>query len=528
MSYSRVFTIAELCREICWYLHDDSKPSLANFAQTCRSFLEPALDVLWFKMFTMEPLLDLIPALEVSDQETEYGQTTFCYDILYPLEAEDWCRFDYYVHRIHILEFIHRGEIDCDIYARLSQYTTSPNLLPSLRSITWSHDCRHKSFASVSSEVSPFLTSGLQTLHIGNYFDDADHAFVEPAIQSEENQALLIFFHMLPRRCPALESLTLSGDLQNVSFSFLAKFQNLKVVSLRGLSTQIKDLSTTLEAMSVLPRLEKIRDFEIPGGPGVVSCTPGFPSLSHISTRYGNPTNLLAILRCISSPSLQSFTSLELAKGSNGDFLSCASLLVSKFSKTLQHVTIHSTHHYPVETVGLPIFETLSRGLPKLRTFGLTITVDLYHSGWPTMTDDQVERMTLAWPNMENLSLQHSISLQSLKSMTNAWPSISSLTFSTLCISTPDLQLPPPKPHTLHNLSVSKFRQSDPTAPPDDISKVIHSMFPKLEVGFLGRMGCEVMKGVVALQNGSAERLRKRRRDRVSLPTLLTLLRVFE
>ncbi|KDQ53431.1 hypothetical protein JAAARDRAFT_39463 [Jaapia argillacea MUCL 33604] len=511
MSSARVLSITELFREICWYLHDSPRHSgsLVSLARSSRSFLEPALDVLWYKLLHTEPLLKLLPALEVSKEETDNELVSY-YDVSYPPEEQDWTRFDYYARRIRILDFYHEGEIDCAIYSRLARYTTSPNLIPSLRSLTWYHDYQNTSLASLTSEFSPFLSPSLQKLDIRNYHDAEDILWFDPdPTSSEDKETLLIFFHLLHRRCPSLQYLRLcDGDLRDVSFSFLSKFQNLKEVQLTGHSTKVDDLSITFGALSVLPHLEKIHDIEISTGPGVVSCTPGFPSLSHISTLSGNPTNILSIIQCISSPSFQSLSLQELAKGSNRDFLSFTSLLVSKFSTTLQRVIIHTTHGYPVEEVGLPIFETLSRGLPNLRTFGLTVTVDSFNQlGWPTMTDDQVERMTLAWPNMEDLTIQHSISLQSLKTIARAWTNLTSLTFSTLYIPTPELQLPLPKPrNTLRKLFVSTFQQSDPAAPTNDIAKVIHSMFPKLEVGFLAR-SCEVMRGVVALRKGRPLRL---------------------
>ncbi|KDQ53424.1 hypothetical protein JAAARDRAFT_197571 [Jaapia argillacea MUCL 33604] len=501
MSYARVFSIAELSREICWYLHHDSKPSLANLAQTCRSFLEPALDVLWFKMFDMRPLLDLIPALEVvpdSDDEievTDRGEPVSYYDISYPLEEEDWSRFDFYAPRIRILEFIHHGKL------------TATSTLDSLNIPPLPTYCPHYTFASVASEVSPFLTPGLQTLCIRNQYDD-DIVWTDPVpIPSEEEEILVIFFHMLPRRCPAVEHLALSGDLQHLAFGCLKKFQNLNEIELGGHSTKVGNLSITLEAMSALPHLEKIIDIEMSGGPGVVSCDPGFPSLSSISTHYGNPTNLLATLRSISSPSLQSFSSLYLVEGSRRALLSCASLLVSKFSTTLQQVVIHTSHRYAVEDVGLPIFDILLRGLPHLRTFALTLAVEhIDLPEWPTMTEDNVENMTLAWPHMENLTIQHSISFPSLKTITHAWPNLTSLTIPHLYISPPDLQLTY-EAHSLRNLSVDMFHHGCPSSPPDeDVARVIDAMFPKLEVGPLPCLRCQVMRNVAELQKGRPSR----------------------
>ncbi|KDQ53427.1 hypothetical protein JAAARDRAFT_197573 [Jaapia argillacea MUCL 33604] len=510
MPYAQVFSIEELSREICWHLNDSENfrnGTLASLARSCGSFLEPALDVLWYTMRDMEPLLKLIPALEVSDKENDYGQLVSYYNISYPLEERDWTRFDYYARRIRILYFSHYGEIDCAIYSRLSQYTISPSLIPSLRSLSWFHRHPTQSFASFTSEVNPFLTPSLQTLCIENESGYEEDDIVDAATSSEQKETLRAFFHMLSGRCPSVQSLTLYGDLREVSLGFLSKFRNLKEVKLTGHSTKVDDLSITFEALSVLPHLEKIHNIDLSTGPGVVSCTPGFPSLSHISTRSGDSTNILSILQCISSPSLQSFSSFQsfsswqdLEGGSNRDFLSCTSLLASKFSTTLQQVTIYRSHRCPVEQVGLSVFDTLLRGLPHLRHFRLALATG---DQWPTMTDDQVKRMTQAWPSMEDLAIQHSISLPSLKTITHAWPNLTSLTFPTLYISTPDLKLTY-ESHPLRNLSISAFSQTDPSSSPHDIARVIDAMFPKLIVDILATIRCEVMAGVERLQMGRA------------------------
>ncbi|KDQ53419.1 hypothetical protein JAAARDRAFT_197566 [Jaapia argillacea MUCL 33604] len=188
MPHSQVFPITELFGEICWYLKHSSERggSLAGLALSSRRYLETALDVLWQEMLDMEPLLKLIPALEASQEESDHGRS-----VLYPLEKADWVRFDYYASRIRFLNSYHDsrirdGRIHCTPYSRLLQYKTAPNLIPSLRSLTWSHDSPTKTSATVTLEISAFLTPSLWTLFIGNHIDDIDDDADPPSNEDKE------------------------------------------------------------------------------------------------------------------------------------------------------------------------------------------------------------------------------------------------------------------------------------------------------------------------------------------------------
>ncbi|KDQ53405.1 hypothetical protein JAAARDRAFT_197553 [Jaapia argillacea MUCL 33604] len=289
MSHSQVFSITELFCEICWYLKHSSERggSLASLALSSRRYLETALDVLWQEMPDMEPLLKLIPALVALEEESDYGQS-----VLYPLEKEDWVRFDYYASRIRILKIHHYGRIHCTVYSRLLQYKATPNLIPSLHSLTWYHDSPTKTFTTVALEISAFLTPSLQTLFVENCFDDFDDDADPPS--NEDKESLELSFHMLTRHCPLIESLTLTSDTFGISSAFLSKFQNLTEVNLKVTLARAEALSIALKAMSGLPHLRKIIGLGLPNGPGIVSSTPSFPCLTHISvqdvSKGGQPT----------------------------------------------------------------------------------------------------------------------------------------------------------------------------------------------------------------------------------------------
>ena len=51
------------------HLQIEKRPCLLNAALTCKDFLEVALDVLWEELDSMVPLLKVLPALQLEDDE---------------------------------------------------------------------------------------------------------------------------------------------------------------------------------------------------------------------------------------------------------------------------------------------------------------------------------------------------------------------------------------------------------------------------------------------------------------------------
>ena len=51
----------ELCRLICEHIGSDEKGTLLQLSLSCKTFLEPALDVLWYKLDNFAPLVLCMP-----------------------------------------------------------------------------------------------------------------------------------------------------------------------------------------------------------------------------------------------------------------------------------------------------------------------------------------------------------------------------------------------------------------------------------------------------------------------------------
>ncbi|KDQ53418.1 hypothetical protein JAAARDRAFT_434623 [Jaapia argillacea MUCL 33604] len=165
---------------------------------------------------------------------------------------------------------------------------------------------------------------------------------------------------------------------------------------------------------------------------------------------------------------------------------------------------LQSGRRHPVEEVGVPIFHSLMRGLPKLRALVLLFGWLADQLKWPTMTPEQVKIMTLSCPHMQSFTVQFSLSLPPLQAMTLAWPSLVSLTFSTLYIPA-SVDSTKSKPHSLYHLSISTFRQVlKPENPPpaEQVARILDAMFPELKDCSLPQVYCEVMGVLTELQAG--------------------------
>ncbi|OAX38826.1 hypothetical protein K503DRAFT_132633 [Rhizopogon vinicolor AM-OR11-026] len=109
--------------------HDSLKQkTIAALARTCRTFKEPALDVLWKNINGIKPLLSFLPEGVVT--ETVDRQLT----LRRPLFTAEWKLFTQYARRIHSLAIDHcmLDKITDQVVEALVS-TPSSALLPNLR-----------------------------------------------------------------------------------------------------------------------------------------------------------------------------------------------------------------------------------------------------------------------------------------------------------------------------------------------------------------------------------------------------------
>ncbi|KAH7929860.1 hypothetical protein BV22DRAFT_1001794, partial [Leucogyrophana mollusca] len=107
---------------------------LAAFARTCRSFQEPALEILWSELDSLGPLVRCFPDHKWSTS----------YEIEGPIFEEDWHIFQNYARRVRVLgsDMLPLfSDISMDFVRVLSCFPLSTSLLPGLQALYWDDNC---------------------------------------------------------------------------------------------------------------------------------------------------------------------------------------------------------------------------------------------------------------------------------------------------------------------------------------------------------------------------------------------------
>ncbi|KAG2345497.1 hypothetical protein BDR05DRAFT_960390, partial [Suillus weaverae] len=133
-----------------------SRATLASLARTCKTFKEPALDILWQDLDGLEPLLSCLVAYlpeGVSDKNTR-GTLT----LNRPILNKEWSFINRYTQRVHSLRVftVQLDPIDDRIVEALVS-APSP-LLPNLRGLSW-HDDRERFVPLLRALLGPTITS---------------------------------------------------------------------------------------------------------------------------------------------------------------------------------------------------------------------------------------------------------------------------------------------------------------------------------------------------------------------------------
>ncbi|KII86179.1 hypothetical protein PLICRDRAFT_280623 [Plicaturopsis crispa FD-325 SS-3] len=108
---NRCLRISDITSLVCSELLDAhgraSLGDLARLARTCRALCDPALDILWRTLWSLNPLICTLPAdlWESTESENAYGITRKDIFFLRPIKDTDWTRFLLYARRVRVLNF---------------------------------------------------------------------------------------------------------------------------------------------------------------------------------------------------------------------------------------------------------------------------------------------------------------------------------------------------------------------------------------------------------------------------------------
>ena len=233
------------------YDRDDGSGDLASLARTCRTFKEPALDILWEVLDNLYPLARCLPDISYQLRPTDPGWPmvrsrvyivlilnifTHQYAFRRPLFQNEWHTLRSYTRRIRSLSLrdidgLHRKAI-------LMLFTTPDSLLPNLRYLRLYYYCHRIHLLRHPLPSLTFLNVELCDQH-------SFHSSVKSVAKTSPNLkgfSISIYNY-------------LTVDARNVHPDFICQWRNLNTVACYGTFLDMN----TLVHLSRMPALTELR-----------------------------------------------------------------------------------------------------------------------------------------------------------------------------------------------------------------------------------------------------------------------------
>ncbi|KDQ50693.1 hypothetical protein JAAARDRAFT_548991 [Jaapia argillacea MUCL 33604] len=493
---AQVLSIREICFEICLQLksspaHPVLHPGpwmgdLLHLALCSRSIAEEAMRVLWMVIHDAEPLLRLLPGLESTsvvvggDQDWLPPFEMKTYRVIRPLQKDDWTRFDAYsryIRHFH-LQSVSSLAVDPDIFRILSHYELTP-LFPSLVNPDWSNEFRRQAapIREIIPQIMPFLGPLLRKLTVG----------VHASSWNESHDDLTAFLHMIPQRCPSLETFGFSGFSHHplISLSFLGQFQKLQRLCLGsddgGWSPPMD--AALLCSLSKLPKLLELSHITVFGADNMPSLIkPGFPSLKTLTIDSGDLRGVELVLKML-SPTLQHCSVGSAHGGTYNEYLACLGHISSKgeFLESFEFGCIIAPIPPPTEEAVSSIVQAIfTLKLPRVRALELS-------QGWEEdcvgiISPSDVEQCSLIWPQFKSFIMTTSFAsftLHSLSTFASQCRSLKRLVLDVLDVTATDATaLPHGIPVLSHGLQYLSIFSLEGVIHPAPLAGMLDRMFP--------------------------------------------------
>ncbi|KAG0700846.1 hypothetical protein DFH29DRAFT_929970, partial [Suillus ampliporus] len=276
------------------------RKSLLALALTCKSFTEPALDLLWRHLGGLEPLIKCLPqSLWKQDEKKLEFQRSVTFD--------DWSIFRKYNHRVRSLlnecQTLNRHmarQMICgtDILSALNSPPFSLPLLPNLTSLTWT-ETTNETFQYIRLFVTPKLT--MLSIHAPS----RSLIYGPPFIFGPSERTVLL---SIPKWCPSVLDFDFDFDQSTKSTSTVLQCWS----HLTSVRTQTVSEAAILH-LSNLPSLRVLK-FQLPST-HISAATqkllqrPVFCALQDLDVACTNVAVLEAFLEKLTvAPTVLSFT----------------------------------------------------------------------------------------------------------------------------------------------------------------------------------------------------------------------------
>ncbi|KAF9530462.1 hypothetical protein CPB83DRAFT_850968 [Crepidotus variabilis] len=473
--------IDEIFREIIRFVLDDDpqkgKTTLVSVARTCQAWTNAALDLVWERLFSLEPLLSLL----IDSQKPTNRKT--------PVDIQT---FGFYAQRVKHIHQRHTFNLAADQHALIKLFLGKETLLPKVRSV------------KLSAKSSPgtllqFVASpSLHRLDLDLGFQSSSSASDDPFCD--------LLLHARTA-CPSLRHLNLRGSSSKRLNCVLSSMNDMETVTLRMGSSLRPE---TVVAMMTSPRLTEL---EIHAGhidlEDLEECLAHLPSstvllsaLTKLCLRAKGPTmsHLLSFIASDSFNQLQLDLDDTVAGATAWDAVFEA--IPTTAAHTLTHISLE--HHFeltapsasfPSSTdASQPVdwdrpqanlsFENLAilRKFRQLQHFSCDFTVP------PCLRDQDLQKVLLWWPDLTYLdiaissgsnekSLTTPLTITSLLLIAQLRPNLERLILPLIVDQVPVLPSGSLSGSQLRNLSIADIRTTDT----QHLARYLKALFPLLK-----------------------------------------------
>ncbi|EPQ60192.1 hypothetical protein GLOTRDRAFT_89777 [Gloeophyllum trabeum ATCC 11539] len=436
-------------------LDASSRHGLLQVALVCKAFWEPAMSMLWRTLDSLEPLLLLVPGLQIHDDSCVLDQD---------LVIEDISTLRKYARHVRTVALKRNITVPTPILAKIRVATGAESLLPRLRVLY----CVKEGF---SHEISLCLSSTVEQLTVILSKDsregtdrEALAAFLSGLLSMKDPEARLTLLHITGR--------LLEGTMKMVS-----AFPKLREVGLSLHSSTDPDSSNSggvgkslLPALSQMEYLTRL-DLDVAGSDPFV-LPLALPSLQHLRL-IGLCSVILSALHGSSLPSLVELNIVVLRQQS-GSLDGILSSRISYFNLRILVIRlVGSQTDSPLRGRDLLAPLLRLRALQVFRLNSRNIRVDL--------DNEDMALIAKAWPELFLLNIFTPLptdckapNLLGLIPFAEHCPHLSYLTVPVNA----NCALPSQPPVFLHELRHIDLMDSPVTVAPHVVARFLHCLFP--------------------------------------------------
>ncbi|KAJ3755549.1 hypothetical protein EV360DRAFT_85814 [Lentinula raphanica] len=450
--------------------HLAARQGLLSFGLASKAFLEPALNVLWRTLSSVEPLLSVLPeTITVEGKKMLVKQIT----------PKSWDRLRFYTSRVHtfdqrILSESEESSIHISVYARLGQiYPIFPALAEFHPTIS----------VSTSNSLMFFLS---RTITMASLPAFLPHAQTSRATEAEEEIDFGPSLSIMAWKSPAMQTLYLESDTRYSGFaSSMACFNDLKSLRVVRLSHYDPDFFNGIASLQHLSYLNLSLPENALASVDVSGISGGFPSLDTLRVS-GSPGDIHKLLKLVSTSTLNELRltcNLHSVWEENRTGMPDLTRSLDRFS-SLTIVEISS-----ISEIDLNLFDAQFLWLLFSPILRLPLLRKLVYELPLFLTDQRTSEMAAAWPHIETLSLTSETwgegipPVESLRHFAEHCPELTSLEFPVRVNFVVDIRPPSPPPPTMVMHSLRSFRciLYDEVKSPAIVALHLYQIFPGIK-----------------------------------------------